>query len=255
MEKQTLQTGKNNIKKILKPIIYTILGILVAACLAISICTIYHNNRYVKFWVNGQSMYPTLNKDAKYEDGTLIGEHRDGDVKNNYDVDYGFMDTKEETLNDLKRFDIIVCRYETNSSEVVKRIIALPGETFYLSVGTIGSNDNGNLYVRTSPKAKFTLVEQPISSEIVHGGKYDFVSKYNNSETGYTLKEDEYFVMGDNRYQGNSSDSRQRNEGVKKENIDGKVIGLEAKCKIIYDENSQNYKPTQVHHFFPLRYL
>lgn len=254
MSKETLKRSKSNTRKIIESTIYVIGGLLIAFALIISICTIYHNNRYVKFWVNGQSMYPTLNKDAKYSDGTLIGEHRNSSVDNTYDVDYGFMDTRKETINSLKRFDIVVCHYSSGTAAVVKRIIALPGETFYLSATSQGSLDNGNLYVKTSNEDTFTLIEQPISEEIVHGGKYDYITKYNDSINGYALKADEYFVMGDNRYPGNSSDSRQHSDGVKKENIDGKVIGLEAKCKITYDESDGSYKPTEIHYYIP-RYL
>lgn len=211
---------------------------------------IYHRNRYEHFWVNGQSMYPTLNKDAKYPDGTLIGlRNRSSDVTGNYDVDYGYMDTHQDTLDNIKRFDIIVCQYNANGVDVIKRAIVLPGETFYITVSTIGSEENGNLYIKNKTTGEFDLIEQPISSEIVHGGTYTL-----NFANPVTLPENEYFVMGDNRYGSNSSDCRTPSNKVYRTSISGLVIGLEAKCRVARNADGK-FEPADITHYFPWRKL
>ncbi len=78
----------------------------------------------------------------------------------------------------LKRFDIVVI--DTGKEEIIKRVIALPGETI--------SYKNNTLYINGKK------VEEKYS----YGITDDFES--------VKLKKDEYFVMGDNRQ--NSLDSR-----------------------------------------------
>ncbi len=105
--------------------------------------------------VNGQSMYPTL----KNADMMILNE-----------TSYYF--------KDIKRFDIVVV--DAKDELIIKRIIALPGET-------ISYKDN-TLYINGKK------VEEKYS----YGITDDFES--------VKLKKDEYFVMGDNRQ--NSLDSR-----------------------------------------------
>ena len=105
--------------------------------------------------VNGQSMYPTL----KNADMMILNE-----------TSYYF--------KDIKRFDIVVV--DAKDELIIKRVIALPGET-------ISYKDN-TLYINGKK------VEEKYS----YGITDDFES--------VKLKKDEYFVMGDNRQ--NSLDSR-----------------------------------------------
>ena len=227
-----------------------VLIVVTLSIIGMSAFQIYHRNRYEHFWVNGQSMYPTLNKDAKYSDGTLIGlRNRSSDITGNYDVDYGYMDTHQDTLDHLSRFNIIVCQYNSSGVDVIKRIAVLPGETFYITVSTIGSEENGNLYIKDETTGEFNLVEQPIDSEIVHGGTYTA-----NFANQTTLGDNEYFVMGDNRYGSNSSDCRTPSNKVYRASISGLVLGLEAKCRVTRNEAGQ-FEPTDVTHYFPWRSL
>ena len=231
-------------------IIFTIIIVLVLVfSITLASLHIFHTNYYETFWVNGQSMYPTLNLNAKKQDGTLIGKGPDSNPDGNYDVDYGFMDTHDYALKNLNRFDIVVCRYSDDSTKWnIKRLIALPGETFKISYASVGSEENGNLYVQND-KGEFELIEQPIDPEIVHGGTYQA-----SQSNPITLGENEFFVMGDNRYGGNSYDSRTLIEPIKLKNILGRVVGLEARCRIVKNENNE-YVPVDIKHYFPRYYF
>lgn len=81
-------------------------------------------------------------------------------------------------LNGIERFDIVVV--QTNNSKIIKRVIALPGET-------IEYKDN-KLYINDK------LIEDSYGSDIT----YDIEK--------IVVPEDEYYVLGDNRT--NSVDSR-----------------------------------------------
>lgn len=75
---------------------------------------------------------------------------------------------------DLKRYDIV--SYESpNGYSVQKRLIALPGESIYITEGHIYINDE--------------MIDEPYLPEI---NPY-----YNDTKT--ILGEDEYFFLGDNR--------------------------------------------------------
>ena len=81
-------------------------------------------------------------------------------------------------LGKIDRYDVVVI--ETKPSDIIKRVIALPNETIEIKNNTI----------------------------YVNGKKID--DKYGDGETSdydkITLKDNEYFVLGDNRE--NSKDSR-----------------------------------------------
>ena len=85
-------------------------------------------------------------------------------------------------LGKVDRFDIVVVKFEKNNKkdELIKRVIAMPGETI--------SCENGIVYVNGKKQ------EEPYSKGLTED--FDKVE----------LADDEYFVMGDNR--ANSADSR-----------------------------------------------
>ena len=106
-----------------------------------------------------------------------------------------------------ERGDIIVCDYGSIEEEkIIKRVIGLPGEV----IDFVPKN-NGNYDVMVNGE---TLDEDYIKSE---------VEFYGDTEYPYTVPENCYFVMGDNR--NNSTDSRWQSIGfIEKNNIEGKAF-------------------------------
>ena len=104
----------------------------------------------------GLSMYPTLNANALDANGNLKGKNpKNPSSESGGRVDYGIMDTNAFTIDGLQRFNIVVTKFsDFDSSNYVKRIIALPGETYMFT-------KEGLLYINGE------YVEQPIGEEYI----------------------------------------------------------------------------------------
>jgi signal peptidase I len=101
--------------------------------------------------------------------------------------EYIIVDELSYRMSAPQRGDVIIFRYPRNPKEFfIKRIIGLPGEQVALS---------GNVITITKTDGTKESILEPYISN--HG---------NGSNTTYSLKTEEYFVMGDNRPE--SSDSR-----------------------------------------------
>jgi signal peptidase I len=101
--------------------------------------------------------------------------------------EYLIVDRLSYNFEEPKRGEVIIFRYPKDPKKYfIKRIIGLPGETVSISGNTINIRNAAN------PQG-FDLDQSYISRQIP-------------STFSMTLKDDEYFVMGDNRPQ--SSDSR-----------------------------------------------
>lgn len=160
----------NIVKELLSLIIY--IGIVVLICYFIL------NFVGCRSKVDGSSMNPTL------EDGDNL-----------------WVDKLSYTFGDPKRFDIVIFKYDENTT-YVKRVIGLPGETVRI-------DENGNIYVNEK------LLKENYGKEVM----------LNNGRAGSEvyLGSDEYFVLGDNR--NNSRDSRWADVGnVKRDDIIGKAV-------------------------------
>ena len=200
--------------------------LVVAVVLLVVEGFVYYQRSYLTpFWVNGQSMYPTLNKNAKDSNGNTLDENS-GSAGVGYTVDYGVMDTHKSAINKIKRFDVVVTKYsKTDTKNKIKRVLGLPGEKIKFTVTGPGKEHNGDLYINDK------LIDQPIASEFIIKGTYP--------ATEWTLGSDEYFVCGDNR--AHSSDSR--SEGpIKKSFISGRVVAICGTCEVFYDGSHYDIK-------------
>lgn len=83
-------------------------------------------------------------------------------------------------LGNVSRFDVIICHYPDRKENFVKRVVGLPGDEVSVQDGTLYVN--GEAYDE---------------EYITHKPSYTYAP--------YTLGDDEYFVLGDNR--ANSNDS------------------------------------------------
>lgn len=121
---------------------------------------------FSSFIVSGNSMVPTFQN-----------------------ANYLIIDKISYRFSDPKRYDVVVFRYPNNQTLFyIKRIIGLPGETIDVK----------------SLKNEVTVTNK----EHPNGFKLDqsFIKNIGGIDKHLELKDDEYFVMGDNR--GASSDSR-----------------------------------------------
>lgn len=136
---------------------------------------------------------------------------------NFYSGDYLIVDEISYRLNSPQRGEVIVFEYPRNPSQrFIKRIIGLPNETVEIKDG------------------KITIYSPNGTEQVLGEGDYLSTADISQDITLKTiLKEDEYFVLGDNR--GNSSDSRQWGP-ITEKHIVGKVFvrvfPLEAFAKI-----------------------
>ena len=119
------------------------------------------------------------------------GDSMNPKYKNN---DFMFLNKIIYSFKPIRRGEVIVLKYRNN--DLIKRIIGLPNDKIKV--------ENGKLYINNK-EVKVNYINSYTAS-------YDFDE--------INLKDNEYFVMGDNRY--NSYDSR--NFGtIMKNNIIGRV--------------------------------
>jgi len=137
-----------------------------AICIAVILCIRAFVVQHVK--VDGSSMYPTL-KDKEH----LLVEK----------ISY--------KRHDIERYDIIVFNPHTEKSDVyfVKRVIGLPNETVWI--------EDNKIHIKKKDSDKDEVLDE-------NYGKG--VTEALDASKKVTLKENEYFVLGDNREE--SRDSR-----------------------------------------------
>ena len=121
--------------------------------------------------------------------------------------EFGLADKQIYKLSSLNRFDVVVIK--EGNDYIIKRIIGLPNETIFYKDGVLMVND-----------------------EVVYENFIDESTKLETNRNGMeilvTLKDHEYYVLGDNRVI--SYDSR--NIGpIHKDLIKGRVFVIYGKCE------------------------
>ena len=107
-----------------------------------------------------------------------------------YDLQYLIIDRVVYEIHPPQRGDVVVFKYPPEPSRsLIKRVIGLPEETVVLHRGTV-------TIINAAHEDGFVLSEPYLSSE----------NRVTGDESRVTLKENEYFVLGDNRHV--SADSR-----------------------------------------------
>ena len=207
-------------------ITFALIAIFLALSAVFSVTLIYQKTYFEVKWINGQSMYPTFNKDAVDKNGNKKG--KGGNRANNGDknLDCVIWDGHESTMNKMERFDIIIVSDPTSPSrDLIKRVLVMPGETFYFGSG----EDSGSLYIQNQ-SGEYDYITQPIEDEYVKEGYYgEYIFPH-------TLGMNEYFVCGDNR--ANSSDSRKFGP-VSRELVRGIVVAVVGTADATLDEYGQ----------------
>ncbi len=214
------------------------------------------------FFVDGASMYPTLNGDgfSKRSDGTYTpitwksGNQKVGDL-----VDYGWSKLNIDLKKDLKRFDIITTYYSSdlnkesdgtykprdNAFLKIKRLIAFPGETVQLTPDKDGDKfltPWGTLTI-TSVTGEVSVYPSYYSFDDypdVDGKTYESMLSDENQTYGpKKLADNEYFVLGDNRASNFSGDSRHSTNHVYDYCIMGKACVVTSLQEL--KKNGNNY--------------
>lgn len=216
---------------------------------------IYDYARYKSFYVNGESMYPTLNSHVVFTDASGVKHYGNADDSlghistwgefhrvGTYVCDYGLMDSKEGFLSRIKRFDVVCTYYPSDYVDGVlkeihylkiKRVLAFPGES-------VKFDDDGVLYIKGKGESEYKEVEQSFYSAsfleenpswLANTVKLKDPASVAKIKAGVELADDQYFLCGDNRLLNASSDSRDlSNGGISSQYITGIAYAIVGKC-------------------------
>ncbi len=178
------------------------LNIFLVFIILICVFSIFFNANYSSMVVIGKSMYPTLKE----------GE-------------FGYANHSTSRLKKLKRGEIILFHPNNDVNSIyIKRIIALPGDTFYLDSSTNEITINGVLF------------EQNFISDEIRKQTCTTSRKFYNADQEITLNETQYFVLGDNRPV--SLDSAHGIGFAEQKNIIGVLEMVLATCNLQSDSNN-----------------
>ena len=182
-------------KKILKEIREWIVSLAVA----LLVVTVLRAFVFTLIRVDGESMQPTL----------MDGERL-------------FVNVADVKFGSVERGDVVICRYPNRgSTHFVKRIVAVPGDTVYRENGVTHVVYTEEIDANNPDTDSFVLDPENSSVIVLDSGSivvdqaldpaWELRGFASADYEPYELGENEYFVVGDNRY--DSHDSRDWNDG------------------------------------------
>lgn len=260
---------KSKFLKIIWPILYLILVLFVCG----SGCMIFHSYYYKSIFVDGESMYPTLNG------GTRISQ---------YQSNFGIINPHEKAINEIERFNIITTYYPWDEKDYsqettivsddnfiekakldyepgtgrtpletayykIKRVVGMPGDIFKISNGEFYLLETNsifykNIYGKTTEEIEKYRVEYGINYDIDLAASFKKVDLPYERHFGQNInikdtsiiqlaKDDEEKCK--NEYfvigdnWGNSTDCATKKLPIYRENIVGVLVAIEGTCKIV----------------------
>ena len=123
-----------------------------------------------------------------------------------------FVTIPDMRINGVERGDIVICHYPNRgSTNFVKRVVGIPGDVIYREIGVTHV-----VYETTDENGETVTVDQMLDEEwplvrMMYGQAPE------EPYGPYTLAENEYFVVGDNR--DNSHDSRDWNDSTPNDDV------------------------------------
>lgn len=200
--------------------------LVLAVCVSASI--VFHNTYYESVYVSGSSMSPTLTGSAMVPSSYGIDVEEDGSL-----VDFGIVDTHKAALNNVKRFSIVSTYFPDDYSadgklmgvptKKIKRIIALPGETFKI--------EESKLYVKKSEDFEYIPYTFAIDPSVEDKNTIKDISEV-------TLANDEYWALGDHRSNSRDCYSFYKESGdihyaaLKKDYLVGVLVAIEGQATL-----------------------
>lgn len=221
----------NYFQKIFYPCIYFLMAIGVV----ITGCFVFSRSYYTNVYVSGNSMSPTL-----------LG----GDSLSHNRCHYGISDNHRNTLKTLKRYDVVVTYYPkswgstADEAYKIKRVWGFPGETLKMSfkdnvytfevskgdeiIYSINAEVSTKEFNIVDNKVNYTVAAFSIPTKTFYTRVKLESGDYQRTNFDISLKENEYFLMGDNWT--SSSDSYNHKDNVNRitfDDLQGKMVCIQ----------------------------
>lgn len=180
-----------------------ILNILTTLIVIVSLCFLGLRFTTARVYIDGQSMMPTLQ-----------------------DLSEGRMLTTQSRKNKIKRFDIIIFESEVLHETLIKRVIGLPGETISINSTTGELTINQQTVLQNFIPNDDTMKSWEETKRLTCSGSRGLACGKE-----FTIPENEYYVLGDNR--NHSTDSEHGLGTVSKKEIIGVLWYIDTICEEI----------------------